>query len=410
MGRKRDGDLVLFYIHQRLDPDFEELLQRALAGEPLTRQDGERLISAKGTELPALMLAASSVRDQGKGRTVTYSKNVFIPLTNLCRQKCGYCTFAKGPTDPAALTLSPDDVLAIAEAGRRRGCKEALFSLGEKPEEIYDFVRDDLRRFGHETTISYLREMCALVQNETGLLPHANPGIMTADEIASLRECNITMGLMLETTSERLHEKGSAHFNCPGKIPELRLDTMRFCGEQGIAFTTGILIGIGETWAERVDSLFAIQELHRETGNIQEVIIQNFRVKEDIIMRHEDEPSVYEMLRTIATARLILGPGMNIQAPPNLTPEAYGIYLLAGINDWGGVSPTTVDHISPEAPWPKIEELREVTEEAGFELRERLAIYPEFAKQDRFVRDAARPAIERWTDESRLVPAEERIS
>ena len=397
----------MFYLHQRLDPAFEELLQRSIAGGPLSRADGERLIAARGPELPALMLAASSVRAQGKGERVTYSRNVFIPLTNLCRQKCGYCTFARGPADPKAHTMSPDEVLAVAEAARRRGCKEALFSLGEKPEETYDFVRDDLRRFGHETTISYLRAMCELVLSETGLLPHANPGIMTRDEVAMLRDANVTMGLMLETTSERLHEKGAAHFNCPGKIPELRLDTMRYAGELGVAFTTGILIGIGETWAERVDSLFAIKELQEEQGNIQEVIVQNFRVKDDIPMRHRDEPSVYEMLRTIATARLILGPAMNLQAPPNLTPDAYGLYLLAGINDWGGVSPLTIDHISPEAPWPKIEELREVTEEAGFDLRERLAIYPEFEKNDRFVRDACRPLIERWTDETGLVRREE---
>jgi 7,8-didemethyl-8-hydroxy-5-deazariboflavin synthase CofG subunit len=397
----------MFYLHQRLDPAFEELLSKALTGESLTREEAARLIGARGSELPALMLAASAVRDQGKGATVTYSRNVFIPLTNLCRQKCGYCTFARGPKDPIAHTMSPDEVIAVAEAGRRRGCKEALFSLGEKPEEIYDFVRDDLRRFGHETTVSYLREMCALVLNETGLLPHANPGIMTREEIASLRECNVTMGLMLETTSERLHAKGEAHFNCPGKVPELRLQTMRDCGELGVAFTTGILIGIGETWEERVDSLFAIRDVQQEFGNIQEVIVQNFRVKDDIPMRHRDEPSALEMLRTIAVARLILGPAMNLQAPPNLTPDAYGLYLLAGINDWGGVSPLTIDYISPEAPWPKIEELREVTEEAGFELRERLAIYPEFATNGRFVRDACRPLIERWTDETGLVRREE---
>lgn len=397
----------MFYLHQRLDPEFEELLSRAISGEPLTRDDGVRLIGARGSELSALMLAASTVRDQGKGNTVTYSRNVFIPLTNLCRQKCGYCTFARGPKDPKAHTMSPDEVLAVAEAGRRRGCKEALFSLGEKPEETYDFVRDDLRRFGHETTISYLREQSALVLSETGLLPHANPGIMTREEVASLRECNVSMGLMLETTSERLHEKGEAHFNCPGKIPELRLDTMRYAGELGVAFTTGILIGIGETWEERVDSLFAIKEVQEAYGNIQEVIVQNFRVKDDIPMRHRDEPSVYEMLRTIATARLILGPSMNIQAPPNLTPDAYGLYLLAGINDWGGVSPLTIDYISPEAPWPKVQELRQVTEEAGFELRERLAIYPEFATNERFVREACQPGIERWTDESGLVRWEE---
>src|SRR3990172_7753803 len=397
----------MFYLHQRLNPEFEELLSRAVAGAPLSPDDGVRLIGARGSELSALMLAASTVRDQGRGRTVTYSRKVFIPLTNLCRQKCGYCTFARGPKDPLARTMTPDEVLAVAEAGRRQGCKEALFSLGEKPEESYDFVRDDLRRFGHDTTISYLKEQCELVFSETGLLPHANPGIMTRDEIASLRECNVSMGLMLETTSERLHAKGEAHFNCPGKIPEQRLDTMRYAGELGGAFTTGILIGIGETWAERVDSLFAIKEAHEEHGNIQEVIIQNFRVKDDIPMRHKDEPSVYEMLRTIATARLILGPAMNIQAPPNLTPEAYGAYLLAGINDWGGVSPITKDYISPEAPWPKVTELREVTEEAGFQLRERLAVYPEFATNDRFVRDACRPYIERWTDESGLVRWEE---
>ncbi len=354
-----------------------------------------------------LLAEAARLRDEGHGRTVTYSRKVFIPLTNLCRQKCGYCTFARGPKDPVARTMSPDEVLAVAEAGRRQGCKEALFSLGEKPEEIYDFVREDLRRFGHETTISYLREMCERVLNETGLLPHANPGIMSREEVASLRESNVSMGLMLETTSERLHGKGEAHFNCPGKIPELRLETMRYAGEMGIAFTTGILIGIGETWQERVDSLFAIREVHEEHGNIQEVIVQNFRVKEDIPMRHRDEPSVYEMLRTIAAARLILGPAMNIQAPPNLTPEAYGLYLLAGINDWGGVSPVTRDHINPEAPWPKLLELKEVTEEAGFQLRERLAIYPEFATQERFARESCRAGIDRWADESGLVRWEE---
>ncbi|MCH7837431.1 MAG: 7,8-didemethyl-8-hydroxy-5-deazariboflavin synthase CofG [Chloroflexi bacterium] len=389
--------------HQRLEPAFEELLGRAIDGERLSRADGERLIRAQGSELPALMFAAALMRDQGHGRTVSYSRKVFIPLTNLCRQKCGYCTFARGPKDPVAHTMSPDEVMAVAEAGRRQGCKEALFSLGEKPEEIYDFVRDDLRRFGHDTMISYLREQCERVLSETGLLPHANPGIMSREEVASLRESNVSMGLMLETTSDRLHGKGEAHFNCPGKIPEERLETMRFAGEQGIAFTTGILIGIGETWEERIDSLFAIKEVHEEHGNIQEVIVQNFRVKDDIAMRHKDEPSVFEMLRTIATARLIMGPAMNIQAPPNLTPDAYGLYLMAGINDWGGVSPVTRDHINPEAPWPKLVELKEVTEEAGFQLRERLAIYPQFAAQDRFVRESCRAGIDRWTDESGLV-------
>jgi FO synthase len=395
------------YVNQQLDPAFEQVLERTASGTPLSRAEGERLIAAQGSELPALMRAAGLLRDKGKGRTVTYSRNVFIPLTNLCRQKCGYCTFSRAANDPAAHTMSPDEVLAVAEAGRRQGCKEALFSLGERPEEVHESVRADLRRFGHDSTISYLREMCERVLSETGLLPHANPGVMSREEIASLRECNVSMGLMLETTSERLRGDGKAHFNCPGKSPKLRLQTMRDAGELGIAFTTGVLIGIGETWPERVDSLFAIKEVHEEYGNVQEVIVQNFRVKDDIPMRHKDEPSVHEMLRTIAAARLILGPEMNIQAPPNLTPDAYGLYLMAGINDWGGVSPVTKDHISPEAPWPKIVELREVTEEAGFQLAERLAIHPEFAAQDRFVRESCRPVIERWTGESGLVRVEE---
>src|SRR6202521_1172125 len=280
----------MFYLHQRLDSAFEELLSKALTGESLTRGEAVRLISARGSELPALMLAASAVRDQGKGNTVTYSRNIFIPLTNLCRQKCGYCTFARGPRDPIAHTMSPDEVLAVARAGARQGCKEALFSLGERPEEIYESVRDDLARFGHATTSSYLREMAGLVLRETGLQPHINQGLMERDEIVSLRDVSASMGMMLETVSLRLHEKGGAHWNCPGKIPEERLRTMRIAGEEKVAWTTGILIGIGETRKKRVDSLFAIRDLHDEHHQIQEVIVQNFRVKEDIAMRHRDEP------------------------------------------------------------------------------------------------------------------------
>jgi len=392
-------------------PPIDEIIARALAGEPLSAEHGYRLINADGAELASIMAAASQLRDRGHGRTITYSRKVFIPLTNLCRQKCGYCTFARGPKDPIAHTMSPDEVLAVARAGQRQGCKEALFSLGERPEEIYDFVRDDLARFGHKTTSSYLREMCELVLRETGLLPHANQGVMEREEIQSLREVNASMGMMLETVSMRLHEKGMAHWNCPGKIPEERLRTMRFAGELNVAWTTGILIGIGETREERVDSLFAIKELHEEYGNIQEVIVQNFRVKEDIAMRHKDEPSVFEMLRTIATARLILGPQMNVQAPPNLTPEAHGTYLLAGINDWGGISPVTKDHINPERPWPNLLELRETCADAGFELRERFGLYPEYVREDTdfdgFVLDAIRPAFERLADDAGLVNREE---
>jgi FO synthase len=398
-------------IERRVGGDIDSILERALAGDELSPEDGYRLIIADATELASVMAVASGLRDRGHGRTVTYSRKVFIPLTNLCRQKCGYCTFARGPHDPIARTMTPDEVLAVARAGQRQGCKEALFSLGERPEEIYDFVRDDLARFGHKTMSSYLREMCALVLRETGLLPHANQGIMEPGEIASLREVNASMGMMLETVSMRLHEKGAAHWNCPGKIPEERIKTMRYAGEQRVAWTTGILIGIGETREERVDSLFAIKELHEEHHQIQEVIVQNFRVKEDIAMRHRDEPSVFEMLRTIATARLILGPRMNIQAPPNLTPDAHGMYLLAGINDWGGISPVTKDHINPERPWPNLSALKETCADAGFDLRERFGLYPEYVCEDSgfegFIPDTIRPRIAQLADSDGLVKREE---
>ncbi|HEX5480014.1 MAG TPA: 7,8-didemethyl-8-hydroxy-5-deazariboflavin synthase CofG, partial [Dehalococcoidia bacterium] len=272
-------------------PPLDDILARARAGERLDAADGYRLINASGSDLASIMAAASALRDRAHGSTVTYSRKVFIPLTNLCRQKCGYCTFARGPHDPLARTMSPDEVLAVARAGLRQGCKEALFSLGERPEETYDFVRDDLARFGHTTTSSYVREMAELVLRETGLQPHINQGIMGREEMAALREVSASMGMMLETVSERLHERGMAHFNCPGKIPEARLQTMRDAGNLRIAWTTGILIGIGETREERVDSLLAIRDLHDEYAHIQEVIVQNFRVKDDIAMRHKDEPS-----------------------------------------------------------------------------------------------------------------------
>jgi FO synthase len=386
--------------------DFQETLTKALAGHELLPQDGYRLIGATGGSLSALLLTASLVRDRHKGRTVTYSRKVFIPLTNLCRQKCGYCTFAKAPDDPQAHTMTPDEVLAVAEAGRRQGCKEAMFSLGEKPEQIYPQVREQLAHLGHRTMVSYLRAMCELVLERTGLLPHANPGILTREELAELREVNASMGLMLENVSTRLMAPGGPHWQCAGKLPQARLDTIACAGEMRVPFTTGLLIGIGETPHERVDSLLAIKELHARYGHIQEVIVQNLRVKEDTAMRGWREPSLLDMVRTIAVARLLL-PAMNIQAPPNLTPQAYQLYLFAGINDWGGVSPVTSDFINPEAPWPKIADLKAVTEEAGFELRERLAIYPEYvARRNGFVRESLRERTLAWTDHDGYVRRE----
>ncbi len=344
----------------------------------IAKEEARTLISARGGELLALMQRAAAVRDEAWGRTVTYSRKVFIPLTNLCRDKCAYCTFARAPGDPRARTLTPAEVLQIARAGQQAGCKEALFSLGERPELAHAAAREQLAALGYESTVDYLAAMTRLVFEETGLLPHPNPGALYEAEWRKLRPWAGSMGMMLENISERLLEKGQAHFGCPDKAPARRLAALEAAGRLRIPFTTGILIGIGETPAERVDSLLAIAEVHRRYGHIQEVIIQNFRRKPDIRFRAHDEPGALEMARTIAVARLILPPEISLQAPPNLTPDAYGLYLLAGINDWGGISPVTRDHINPEAPWPAIAELAAVSADAGFELRERLSIYPRF--------------------------------
>ena len=388
-------------------PDSVERWVAAAEAGTISREDAYGLITAEGSDLVAVMLAASVLRDRHKGRLVTYSRKVFIPLTNLCRDKCGYCTFAKPPGHPDARTMTPDEVLAVARAGQAQGCKEALFSLGEKPEEQHALARTHLKELGYETMTAYLAAMCELVFEETGLLPHANCGVLTRDELLQLQAVNASMGLMLESVSERLLLPGQAHYGCPGKVPAARLETMVTAAELGIAFTTGILIGIGETPEERVDSLFAIRELHERCGNIQEVIIQNFRVKQDIRMRAWGEPSALEMLRTIAVARLVLGGAQNIEAPPNLTPDAYQMYLLAGINDWGGISPVTKDHINPERAWPMIRELRATTAEAGFALRERLCLYPEYVARPEFVRPRLRARIEALVDGRGLVREED---
>ncbi len=372
--------------------------------QDLSRQEAYQLIRAKGSDLLALMQRAARLRDVHKGQTVTYSRKVFIPLTNLCRDRCAYCAFAASPGSPAAKTLTPDEVLSIARRGAELGCKEALFSLGEKPEEVHSLAREHLAQLGYSSTHQYLRAMCQLVFEETGLIPHANPGVMTCDELRALRPFTGSMGLMLESVSPRLLEPGQAHFGCVGKDPALRLQTLQDAGKLKIPFTTGILIGIGETPEERVDSLFAIAEVQRQYGHIQEVIVQNFRRKPNIRFRDREEPGMLDMLRSIAVARLILGGQMNLQAPPNLAPDAYALYLLAGINDWGGVSPLTADHINPEAPWPKIAELRTLSANAGYHLRERLTVYPRYLldKPD-FLAPTIRAHALRWAGEDGLV-------
>ena len=377
-----------------------------LVDRPPTRDEAVALLAATGTELAALLAMAASLRDAGKGCVVTYSRKVFIPLTNLCRDSCGYCTFVRRPGDPRARTLTPDEVLAIARAGAAAGCHEALFSLGDKPERRHPEHGAWLAEQGYDSTIEYLAAMCQRVLDETGLLPHANPGAMTAADLALLRPSNASMGIMLESTSDRLLARGQAHWASPDKVPAVRLATLRAAGEQRVAFTTGMLIGIGETLAERVDTLLAIRDVHAEYGHIQEIIIQNFRAKPDIPMRDWPEPDETDMLRTIAVARLLLGSAMNVQAPPNLTPGAYSSYLTAGSNDWGGVSPVTPDHINPEAPWPALVALEQATATAGFTLRERLALYPEYVRaRPEFIPDPLRERVARLTDADGLVPS-----
>jgi FO synthase len=367
--------------------------------------------------LAELVDAAGRLRDEGHGRHLSYSRKVFIPLTHLCRDVCHYCTFAERPRARQSAYLSPDEVLAIAGAGAAAGCTEALFTLGDKPELRYRAAREALDALGYETTIDYLEAMCALVLRETGLLPHANPGVMNRSEIAGLRKITASQGLMLESLSARLCEPGGVHYGSPDKRPEVRLETLRLAGELCVPFTTGILIGIGETRAERLEALIAIRDLHREFGHVQEVIVQNFRAKTGTKLAHAAEPDLDDLLWSLAAARLILGPAMNIQAPPNLSPGVYPRLIAAGINDWGGISPVTPDHVNPEAPWPAIAELAERTAAAGKLLVHRLPIYPlymrdlgawsapEIATQARRLSDAEGFARDdNWAPGTKVVP------
>ena len=361
--------------------------------------DDQALALAERGDLDELMAEARGLRDRGHGPVVTYSRKVFIPLTKLCRDVCHYCTFAEAPRRGAAPYLTLEQVLDIARAGAAAGCKEALFTLGDKPEARYRAAREGLAALGHETTLSYLAEAARLVFEETGLLPHVNPGIMTASDIAALRAVSVSQGLMLESTAPRLGEKGGPHHGSPDKEPAARLETLRLAGEAAVPMTSGILIGIGETRGERIEALLALRGLHARYGHIQEIIVQNFRAKPGTRMAAAPEPSLDEHLWTIAVARLVLGPEMSIQAPPNLRPGALGRLIDAGIDDWGGVSPVTPDHVNPEAPWPQLDALARATEAAGGVLTERLAIYPAYVQDPaRWLDRAFHAAVLRATD------------
>jgi len=353
----------------------------AAAGtEPISRELACRLLRADDEAFPSLLAAAQLARAKFKPRIISYSRKVFLPLTNLCRDYCGYCIFRRDPGEPGAHTMTPDEVMEVVRAGERLGCTEALFSLGDKPELLFPQMRDTLRHLGYKSTLHYLEAMCEKVLRESSLLPHPNPGLMSAEWLERLSRVAPTMGLMLETTSSRLLAKDAAHDHAPDKVPAKRRRVIEDAGKKNIPFTTGILIGIGETLEERVDSLLAIRDLHERYGHIQEVIVQNFRAKRGTPMANWAEPDRGEMLRTLAVARLLM-PTMNIQAPPNLSDPHYADLLDGGISDWGGVSPLTPDFINPEKPWPHLEQLQQRTEAKGFELRQRLPVYPEFANQ-----------------------------
>ena len=369
------------------DSALRRALARARDGKALDQAEAATLLHARGEQLTQLLGYASRTRDAGleaAGRpgVITYSRKVFIPLTRLCRDRCGYCTFVTVPGRLSSPYLSPDEVIEIAAAGAALGCKEALFTLGDRPEDRWHAAREWLDAHGYDDTLSYVRAMAIRVLEETGLLPHLNPGVLSWQDFQRLKPVAPSMGMMLETTAERLFtEKGAPHFGSPDKDPKVRLRVLEDAGRSNVPFTTGILIGIGETLAERTDSIFAIRQVAREYRGIQEVIVQNFRAKPDTKMRGVPDAELDDLAATIAVARLVLGPSVRIQAPPNLIGDQYPLILAAGIDDWGGVSPLTPDHVNPERPWPQIGDLAGRTAAAGFELRERLTAYPGYLRE-----------------------------
>lgn len=356
------------------------ILERVLNGKKINRSESLYLTELEPKDVPYLLYVAYEVRDEGKGNELSYTKNIFVPLTRVCRDRCGYCTFRIEPGE-AELFVTMDEVLAMADKGAALGCKELLFVLGDKPELKYEEYRKALNDIGYQTTAEYLIDVCN-ASLEKNIYPHSNLGLSDPQELSALRRSNPSMGLMLENISERLLKKGQAHHGCADKVPKLRMQTMRYAGELRIPWTSGILVGIGETWEERVDSLFALKELNDEYGHIQEIIVQNFSPKSGIRMEKFPPPSFNDMLKTVAISRLIFGKDMNIQIPPNLNGESYALYLLAGINDLGGVSPLTIDYVNPECLWPKVDEMTGEVEAMGFELRERLPVYPEFISEE----------------------------
>lgn len=386
--------------HVKLTADSAHLHQGYLEGS-IEKSDACSLMAECSTA--ELMKIAGSIRSRTKpANIVTYSRKVFINLINLCRDSCTYCTYKKEPGDPLLSLKTPKQVLAIAEAGKRLHCTEALFVTGERPEQKYEMASEWLHSLGHSSTVEYIAEMSDIVLKQTGLLPHTNAGSLTKKELLQLKETNVSLGVMLESSSERLMGIGMPHEDAPSKNPKVRIKTLENAGELKIPMTTGILVGIGETLDELVDSLYAIRRVHRMYGNIQEVIMQNFAPKPETGMALASPPSQDYFLRSVALARIVM-PEMNVQVPPNLTPTVFGRYLDAGINDWGGISPVTIDHVNPEFPWPDVQMVKSVSEEKGYRLRARLPVYPEFIKGGFITSDRLQDAINLLADQSGLV-------
>jgi FO synthase subunit 1 len=363
-------------LHLLINHTVAEMLHQAMESG-VTKSEAYQLMAECPTDM--LIMAAGKIRETTRPGVITYSRKVFINLVNLCRDSCTYCTYKKEPGDSLLSMLNPDQVLAIAEAGKKFRCTEALFVTGERPEQEYEQARTWLHSLGYSSTVEYISRISERVLEKTGLLPHTNAGSLTKKEMSMLQGTNVSLGVMLETSSERLMEKGMAHEHAPSKNPKLRMKTLKSAGELRMPMTTGLLVGIGEEQEELVDSLFVIRKLHEEYGHIQEVIIQNFAPKPETGMaQFPPAPQAY-FLRSIAMARIVM-PDMNIQVPPNLSPDIFGRYIAAGINDWGGISPVTIDHVNPEFPWPSVGLVKKVTESKGRRLRARLPIYPEFLK------------------------------
>lgn len=374
-----------------IDEKLQYILEKAVSEEEITRDEALILSKVSTSQIPFLMAAANYLREKHKGNLITFSKNIFIPLTQLCRDQCSYCTFKIEP-DEGDLLIEPEDVLKSAKKAIELGCTELLFVSGDRPENMYDVYRKKLDSMGYKSTADYMIGMSEICLEE-GIFPHSNLGIAKIDELKRFKNSNPSMGLMLENVSERLMEPGEAHYRCPDKYPRARIKTISNAGELNIPWTSGILIGIGENWEERIDSIYELRRINDKYGHIQEIIIQNFTPKPGIQMEGHPAPTDFEMIKTVAIAKIVMGPKMNIQVPPNLNSQTYMLHISSGVNDLGGVSPITIDYVNPESPWPQIDLMEKEISEFGFHLRERLPVYPDFLNKKYLNEDIYNKAV-----------------